>query len=204
MSGATLRSRGGSYSERASIVIGADGLRSVVAQAVRATTYAPHPRLQGTYFTYWDGVPLDRIELYVRPHRVVYGWPTNDGLALIGVNWPAREYQAVGAMSSTVISRPSSTSRRISPSAFAAADAPPAGSEFRSPTTSPILWCGVDAGRRRRLSQGSGNRAGHLGRVSRRRTARRRHRRRPVGPPPTRGGAGRLRAAPQRGRAADV
>ena len=95
--GVTLRSRNGTRKERASIVIGADGLYSSVARAVEAGSYETHPALQGTYFTYWDRVALDRIELYVRPHRAVYGWPTNDGLALVGVNWPASEYAAVRA-----------------------------------------------------------------------------------------------------------
>jgi 2-polyprenyl-6-methoxyphenol hydroxylase-like FAD-dependent oxidoreductase len=93
--GAALRSRGASYTERAALVIGADGMRSRVARAVRPAVRARHPRLQGTYFAYWEGVPVERIEIYARPHRLVYAWPTNDDLTLVGVNWPARDYGAV-------------------------------------------------------------------------------------------------------------
>jgi flavin-dependent dehydrogenase len=93
--GVSVRSRRSSHTERASLVIGADGMRSSVAEFVRAPAYATHPPLQGTYFTYWHGVPIDGIDLSVRPNRVAYGWPTNDALVLIGVNWPAREYGTV-------------------------------------------------------------------------------------------------------------
>jgi 2-polyprenyl-6-methoxyphenol hydroxylase-like FAD-dependent oxidoreductase len=70
-------------------------MRSSVAAEVRPPAIGEHEPMQGTYFTYWDGVALDRIEVYVRPDRAVYGWMTNDELALVGVNWSARDYQAV-------------------------------------------------------------------------------------------------------------
>jgi flavin-dependent dehydrogenase len=95
--GATFRSGGRTFSERASLVVGADGMHSRVARAVRPEVHAAHPRLQGTYFAYWDGVPVERIEVYMRPYSLVYAWPTNDGLVLLGVNWAARDYAGVRA-----------------------------------------------------------------------------------------------------------
>ena len=44
--GVALRSRDGSHTERASIVIGADGLYSSVASAVKAVSYATYPALR--------------------------------------------------------------------------------------------------------------------------------------------------------------
>jgi 2-polyprenyl-6-methoxyphenol hydroxylase-like FAD-dependent oxidoreductase len=85
---------GSQVSERARIVVGADGSQSVVARAVQAQEYNTRPPLQGTYFTYWSGVPIEGIHLYPRPqeHCQVYGWRTNDELTLIGVNWPIQDF----------------------------------------------------------------------------------------------------------------
>jgi flavin-dependent dehydrogenase len=88
--------RGGSTTvEEARLVIGADGLHSMVARTVQAPEYNTKPPLQGTYFTYWSGVPLDGLELYLRDYRAVYSWLTNDGLALIGVNWAVKDFHDV-------------------------------------------------------------------------------------------------------------
>lgn len=88
--------KGGSTSaEKARIVIGADGMHSIVARRVRAPEYNAKPPLQGTYFTYWSGVPMRGLELYIREHRAIYGWLTNDGLALVGANWTARDFPRI-------------------------------------------------------------------------------------------------------------
>jgi hypothetical protein len=34
---------------------------------------------------------------YMRDGRIVCAWPTDDGLTLVGVNWPAVAYGAVRA-----------------------------------------------------------------------------------------------------------
>src|SRR5262249_61850456 len=83
--------------EMARVVIGADGTDSTIAGMVQAPQHTTRPRLQGTYFTYWSGVAIEGIEYSVREHRAAYGWLTNDGLALVGVNWTARDFQGVGA-----------------------------------------------------------------------------------------------------------
>jgi flavin-dependent dehydrogenase len=83
------------FQENGAIVVGADGMRSVVARLVEAPEYHTRPPLQGTYFTYWDGVTIDGVSIYPRDWRAVYGWMTNNEQALIGVNWNARDYPAV-------------------------------------------------------------------------------------------------------------
>src|SRR5262245_2641950 len=80
--------------ETAQVVVGADGRNSCIGKLVEAASYNTRPPLQGTYFAYWRGVPLQCIELYVRPRRAVYAWPTNDGLTLVGVNWTAEDFGA--------------------------------------------------------------------------------------------------------------
>ena len=49
------------------------------------------------YYSYFSDVPQDDIELYVRDHCAFGGAPTNDGLHLVMVNWPARDFPAVRA-----------------------------------------------------------------------------------------------------------
>lgn len=83
--------------ERARIVIGADGVSSFVVRTVRAAEYDVRPVAACGYYSYFSGVRQDDIELYIRDHHAFGGAPTNDGLHLVMVNWPAREFPAVRA-----------------------------------------------------------------------------------------------------------
>jgi flavin-dependent dehydrogenase len=83
--------------ETARVVVGADGRNSRVAELVQAARYNTRPSLQGTYFAYWQDVPLQGLEFYVRPRRGIYAWPTTDGLVLVGVNWTAEDFGPVKA-----------------------------------------------------------------------------------------------------------
>ena len=83
--------------ERARIVIGADGLHSRVARAVRPFEYYVRPSLECAYYTYWSGVPLTGFEIYRANRRMVFAAPTHDGLACIGVAWPHAEWQTYRA-----------------------------------------------------------------------------------------------------------
>ncbi|HKB07766.1 MAG TPA: NAD(P)/FAD-dependent oxidoreductase [Candidatus Polarisedimenticolia bacterium] len=86
---------GAAVTERARIVIGADGLHSAVAKAVRPEQYHEKPQLLAAYYSYWSGLPMEgRFETYVRPRRGFAAWPTNDGLTLIVAGWPFAEFDA--------------------------------------------------------------------------------------------------------------
>jgi 2-polyprenyl-6-methoxyphenol hydroxylase-like FAD-dependent oxidoreductase len=89
--------QGAPVEERARIVIGADGIRSLVAQQVRAPEYDRRPIAACGYYSYFSDVPQDDIELYVREHCAFGGAPTNDDLHLVMVNWPTRDFWAVRA-----------------------------------------------------------------------------------------------------------
>lgn len=92
------RAKGGRpIEERARVVIGADGIHSLVARAVRAPEYDLHPIAACAYYSYFSGVRQDDIELYMRDHYAFGGAPTNDGLHLVMVNWPAHEFARVRA-----------------------------------------------------------------------------------------------------------
>ena len=83
--------------ERARVIIGADGVNSFVARAVRAPEYDVRPVAACCYYSYFSGVPQDDLELYVRDHCAFGGAPTNDGLHLVMVNWPTKDFPAVRA-----------------------------------------------------------------------------------------------------------
>lgn len=89
------RHQGGMVTEKASIVIGADGMFSAVAKAVQAPQYRSSPPLEGSWYAYWSGVPMRGWHLWLRPHRVIFSYNTNHGLTLIGVAFPARELTEV-------------------------------------------------------------------------------------------------------------
>jgi len=90
------KSRGGQpVTERAPVVIGADGRHSVVAKAVNPGQYNEKPQLLAAYYTYWSGLPLNgRFEAYIRPYRSFAAWPTHDGLTLVIAGWQFSEFEA--------------------------------------------------------------------------------------------------------------
>jgi 2-polyprenyl-6-methoxyphenol hydroxylase-like FAD-dependent oxidoreductase len=88
---------GATVTEKAGMVVGADGMRSIVARTVQAPTYQTKPALSCVYFAYWSGVPVEGIEIYIREHRAVFAFPTNDDLTCIAVEWPVQDFSAFRA-----------------------------------------------------------------------------------------------------------
>ena len=88
---------GAAVTERARVVIGADGRNSQIAKAVGAERYLEKPALQWSYYTYWSGLPVDGMETIIRPDRGWGAMPTNDGLTLVVVGWPIAEAPAYKA-----------------------------------------------------------------------------------------------------------
>ncbi|GAA0941905.1 NAD(P)/FAD-dependent oxidoreductase [Pseudonocardia zijingensis] len=81
--------------ERARVVVGADGLHSLVARTVRPEQYHEKPRLLCGYYAYWSGLPMaGRFETYDRQERAFAAWPTNDDLTVVITGWPYRELAA--------------------------------------------------------------------------------------------------------------
>jgi flavin-dependent dehydrogenase len=89
------RHKGAVVSEKGRIVIGADGMFSVVAKAVAAPETKNSAPLEGSWYAYWSGVPMKGWHLWLRPDRVIFSYNTNDGLSLIGVAFCARDLAAV-------------------------------------------------------------------------------------------------------------
>jgi 2-polyprenyl-6-methoxyphenol hydroxylase-like FAD-dependent oxidoreductase len=64
------RPPGGTVTEHAKVVVGADGRHSLVARAVQPEHYQQRPRLQVSYYGYWSDLPMaGRFETYLRPDR---------------------------------------------------------------------------------------------------------------------------------------
>ena len=84
--------------EQARLVIGADGKHSLVAKAVDARAYRTRPPRSMAFYTYWadvparDGSPAGTGEIYGRPGCAVGAWPTNDGLLMTYLAWPAARF----------------------------------------------------------------------------------------------------------------
>jgi 2-polyprenyl-6-methoxyphenol hydroxylase-like FAD-dependent oxidoreductase len=87
---------GQAVTERAQIVIGADGRHSTVAKKVRAPQYDERRSHLAMYYAYWSDLPAAGFDTYIRTeHR--RGWAaarTHDGLTVMPFAWPVEEFHA--------------------------------------------------------------------------------------------------------------
>jgi flavin-dependent dehydrogenase len=82
---------GATIEEQAQIVVGADGVHSVVARLVQAPEYNAVPALSCGYYSYFSGLPVEAATVYQRGTRVLFSFPTNDGLTCLAAEWPHSE-----------------------------------------------------------------------------------------------------------------
>ena len=89
------RSRGGNpVTERAQVVVGADGRHSLLVRAVQPEEYHVRPPVQAGYYTYFSNLPVEgRFEIYSRPNRGFAAAPTNDGLTMVVAGWAIAEHE---------------------------------------------------------------------------------------------------------------
>jgi flavin-dependent dehydrogenase len=77
---------GGEFTESARIVIGADGMYSIVAKHVSPDEYDVVDTLSYGYYTYWEDVRVPGAELYFFDDiKGLLAFPTNDNKTCIGV-----------------------------------------------------------------------------------------------------------------------
>ena len=83
------------FTERARLVVGADGMRSTVARMAAAPYLVQDPLMTCAYYTYWHDVPADGVELYERPGAWVAAARTNDGATLIQAYFPQSRFEEI-------------------------------------------------------------------------------------------------------------
>ncbi|WOH51966.1 NAD(P)/FAD-dependent oxidoreductase [Bradyrhizobium sp. sBnM-33] len=85
--------QGGSVTEYADAIVGADGRHSMVSEAVHPEHYRQKPPLLAGYYSYWSGLPMNgRFETYIREKRGFAAIPTHDDLTLVIAGWPYAEF----------------------------------------------------------------------------------------------------------------
>lgn len=84
------------FAERAHLVIGADGMRSTVAQLAGAAYTVRDPKLTCAYYSYWADVPA-AFELYEKADGWVAAVPTNDSATLVLTYFPQSRFEEVRA-----------------------------------------------------------------------------------------------------------
>jgi 2-polyprenyl-6-methoxyphenol hydroxylase-like FAD-dependent oxidoreductase len=81
--------------ERARVVIGADGRHSLVAKTVRPKEYDVRRSHLAMYYAYWSDLPADGFEAFIRTDNR-RGWAaasTHDGLTVLPFGWPVEEFR---------------------------------------------------------------------------------------------------------------
>lgn len=93
--GVRLRAADGTeYEERALLVVGADGMRSTVADQVGAAIVREDPLMSCVYYGLWDGLAAE-FEFYERLGNWVAVIPTNDDLTVVSAYFPQSLFQRV-------------------------------------------------------------------------------------------------------------
>ncbi len=83
--------------EHARIVIGADGVHSMVAKAVAAPEYDTIPPLATFYYSYYSGFEIEDIEQHIRDYDGAACFPTHGGLTVIVTVWSSSKFKEVRA-----------------------------------------------------------------------------------------------------------
>jgi 2-polyprenyl-6-methoxyphenol hydroxylase-like FAD-dependent oxidoreductase len=92
--GAILRDASGGLSTiRSDIVIGADGIRSMVAREVEAPTYRLSKHASAVLYGYWAGIPADGYHWHFRAGVSTGTIPTNNGETCIFVSVAADRFR---------------------------------------------------------------------------------------------------------------
>ena len=96
VTGIRARTKNGhTFTERAQIVIGADGPASIVAKCVNAREYKNVPPLQSNIWSYWQNMSINCLRIYVGPRQGAFAFPTSDDTVLVAANLPYDLFRTV-------------------------------------------------------------------------------------------------------------
>jgi 2-polyprenyl-6-methoxyphenol hydroxylase-like FAD-dependent oxidoreductase len=93
--GLSAHGRDGRIEERAHVVIGADGVHSLVAKAVNAPEYDVKPPLATYYYSYFSGFDADDLEQHLGDHCGAGVFPTHDSVTLLAAVWPSARFNEI-------------------------------------------------------------------------------------------------------------
>ena len=85
---------GATVTERAQVVIGADGKHSLVAKTVQPEQYNERRSHLAMYYAYWSDLPAEGFDTFIRAENR-RGWaaiPTHDDLTVVPFGWPVEEF----------------------------------------------------------------------------------------------------------------
>lgn len=85
----------GRFTERAALVVGADGRHSTVAQQVGAKLLRDEGNLGCQFYGYWGGLPDQGAQIFVGGGQAVLAFPTNGAEHLVLVGWPRARFAEV-------------------------------------------------------------------------------------------------------------
>ena len=91
------RRNGARVEVRAPLVIGADGVRSLVAAGAGAAVYDVRPSDLSGVFAYYSGTGIEYSELALQPGAFSFAFATNDAQACIGIGVHDRDARALSA-----------------------------------------------------------------------------------------------------------
>lgn len=77
---------------RARVVVGADGIGSVVARETKACCYHDVATRTGTWWGYFRGVPIEHVHIWTRPRRLFCAASTNDDLTCVMAYVPIEDF----------------------------------------------------------------------------------------------------------------
>lgn len=86
---------GGTFTERAALVIGADGRHSAVAWQAGAGLLRDEGNLGCQFYGYWGGLPDQGAQIFVGGGHAVLAFPTHGGDHLVLVGWPRARFAEV-------------------------------------------------------------------------------------------------------------
>ncbi|MBS2533969.1 FAD-dependent monooxygenase [Catenulispora sp. NF23] len=92
--GAAFGGRGG-FTERAALIIGADGRHSAVARQAGAKPIRDAGIFGCQFYGYWHGLPNVGTQIFVGGGQAVLAYPTHDGHHLVLVGWPHARFAEV-------------------------------------------------------------------------------------------------------------
>jgi flavin-dependent dehydrogenase len=93
--GCSSRSNGGGFTERAALIVGADGRHSAVARHVGAEPVRDAGTFGCQFYGYWRGLPNTGTQIFVGDGQAVLAYPTHDEHHLVLVGWPHARFAEV-------------------------------------------------------------------------------------------------------------